>query len=321
MGWRERLIVGDPFEQFGSVYGTASQLAADYESIFARGVGGVANIIYTAAALLLLEPIFPIVMVAALVVGIWRRDAGLLAVLAVFGSVLGFAIFAFLTGRTGGWWRYYITIIPLTVLLAGLVVGRASSTEWGSAGWSTLLGSRRRVLPAGVMSRSPSRLPAVTAVVFAIGLVVAAPTSVGATFDAFSRFGFELRDSRIEYRQAQVYRVVAGRTVATYLDELDLADGSVLVDVFLGFPAVLSSDDPKQFVITTDRDFEAILADPSAFDVEYLLVPKPDEELASLDAINIAYPTMYADGAGIATLSKSFDSDVGYNWRLYRLDQ
>jgi hypothetical protein len=96
--------------------------------------------------------------------------------------------------------------------------------------------------------------------------------------------------------------------------------GSVLVDDFLGFVIVMASEHPDQFVITPDRDFQAILADPAQAGVRYVLVP-PDRDLGSLDAVNRAYPHIYDSGAGIATLTNQFNdaSDLGRNWRLYRL--
>jgi hypothetical protein len=83
---------------------------------------------------------------------------------------------------------------------------------------------------------------------------------------------------------------------------------------------VMTSEHSDQFVITSDRDFQAILADPAQAGVQYLLVP-PDRDLGLLDAINRAYPHIYENGAGVATLVKQFNdgSDLGRNWRLYLL--
>jgi hypothetical protein len=110
------------------------------------------------------------------------------------------------------------------------------------------------------------------------------------------------------------------RSVAAYIDSLHPGRGSVLVDDFLGFVIVMTSNHPEQFVITPDRDFQPILADPAQAGVRYLLVP-PDRQLGSLDALNRAYPHLYDDGGGIATLVREFDdvSDLGTNWRLYSL--
>ena len=76
------------------------------------------------------------------------------------------------------------------------------------------------------------------------------------------------------------YRVA--RDVAGYLDSLELPDGAVVIDVALGFWVVLQSDRPRQFVITPDRDFEAVVADPATFDAKYLLV-SPASGVGSLE--------------------------------------
>ena len=93
----------------------------------------------------------------------------------------------------------------------------------------------------------------------------------------------------------------------------------MLVDSFIGYAIVLSSTRPEQFVITSDRDFKQAIADPSGTGVQYILVPR-ERGLASLDAINRAYPAMYESGAGIAHLIQEFPNvGDGADWRLYRV--
>jgi hypothetical protein len=116
-------------------------------------------------------------------------------------------------------------------------------------------------------------------------------------------------------------RWLTDRAVADYIDSLDPGRGAVLVDDFLGFVVVMASDHPDQFVITADRDFQSILADPANAHVQYLLVP-PDRDLGSLDAINRHYPHVYDNGAGIAQLVREFHdvSDLHVDWKLYRVN-
>ena len=123
----------------------------------------------------------------------------------------------------------------------------------------------------------------------------------------------EMPSERHQYRGA--------RDVATYLDSLELADGSVVIDVALGFWVVLQSERPRQFVITPDRDFEAVVADPATFGAKYLLV-SPASGVGSLSAISRAYPGIFQNGAGIGTLEREFLSPGGeqHSWRLYRVD-
>jgi hypothetical protein len=123
----------------------------------------------------------------------------------------------------------------------------------------------------------------------------------------------EMPSERHQYRVA--------RDVAAYLDQLDLPDGAVVIDVALGFWVVLQSDRPRQFVITPDRDFEAVVADPATFGARYLLV-SPSSGIGSLSAITREYPGIYENGAGLATLEREFLSPGGeqHTWRLYRVD-
>jgi hypothetical protein len=73
-------------------------------------------------------------------------------------------------------------------------------------------------------------------------------------------------------------------------------------------------------VITSDTDFEQILADPSANGVKYVLIPEDTVE-GTLDAVNRAYPGAYATGKGIGKLVETFHdtSDNETDWRLYRI--
>ncbi|MGH9074457.1 MAG: ABC transporter, partial [Acidimicrobiales bacterium] len=117
--------------------------------------------------------------------------------------------------------------------------------------------------------------------------------------------------------RAYAHRFAPYRRIAAYLDRRHLPPGSVLTDVAFSFAVVLDSTRPGQFVITPDRDFQEAVADPPRFHVRYLLVPHPAG--ASYDALNVAYPTLYATGAGFATLVRQFPGTDGPTYRLYRV--
>ena len=109
------------------------------------------------------------------------------------------------------------------------------------------------------------------------------------------------------------------RRIAADLDALRLAPGTVLLDDFLGFAMPLSSRNPTQFAITSDRDFQSILADPAGNGIRYVLVPDPVEQ-GRLDAVNRRSPSLYANGAGMATLVRQYPNDADrVGWRLYHL--
>lgn len=116
-------------------------------------------------------------------------------------------------------------------------------------------------------------------------------------------------------------RFINDRAIAGDLDSRHLPRGSVLIDEFLGYAIVLASAYPDQFVITSDRDFKNVVADPAGTGVKYMLVPATTN-LGSLDALNSAYPRVYETGAGIGTLEASYadGSDYRDDWRLYSIN-
>jgi hypothetical protein len=292
------VIVGNPFEQFSSVYGTASQLETG--SVFN---GTAADRFNMAIAVLRgFEPALVIIGPVTLVGAILRRDPRWFAAIAIMGSILSFALVAWVAGKTGGWIRYYITIIPVTVLLAGLLIAWFRQGELSG-----------RIRPPLVWLRAGLVAGVMAAVVG--GTAVALPTSWDTMRDSYLGRG--------EWNKlADLPQYVMGAEVSSYVDSLHLGDGQLLVDVFLGFPIVLESDYPRQFVETTDRDFKAVLTDPQTFGVRYILVP-PTAGLGSLDAIIRQWPGIYSNGAGIGTLVKEFDvpgTSGLFQWRLYAVD-
>jgi hypothetical protein len=117
-----------------------------------------------------------------------------------------------------------------------------------------------------------------------------------------------------------LHEFAAERQVASYLDRRHLPDGSVLTDDALSFPVILASSRPKQFIITSDRDFEAAVAYPPVNRVRYLLVSR---DANGLDALTAQYPELYENGAGIGHEVAEFDADspTARSWRLYEVDE
>ena len=127
-------------------------------------------------------------------------------------------------------------------------------------------------------------------------------------------------------RKALEHRIAATfsteRTIADYLDSLDLPDSSVITDTVYGFAVVAASEDPNMFVIPSDGDFTERLNDPAAGGIRYLLAV-PNEGRGVSDALNLRYPTLYETGADIATLELEIpnDGDSQPDWRLYRVNE
>ena len=279
------LITGAPFEQFTSSYGVAAQVIAGL---------GVFDIDLTDFELMVqqvlgFQPLAIAIVATSMAVAAWRRDFRWLGPAMTFGAVLVFVIWAWMTGRTAGWVRYYIAVIPLGLMFAAY-----------------LLSPRRGSGPL-----RPSLMTAVgVLILLVVGLSSAASTA--------RTLGDPIAGRSDLYVEG---RYDLARATSSFIDGLDAPEGAVLIDTYAGSPVVALSARPQQFVITSDRDFPDALEDPRGAGIEYIVVP-PDDGLTSLDAINRTYPGMWANGATIGRLVGEFDSPVGEtNWRVYELDQ
>ena len=109
------------------------------------------------------------------------------------------------------------------------------------------------------------------------------------------------------------------RKVAEFLDRKKLPDGSVLMDTFSGWAIWLASDDPRQFVVTSDYDFTSDLNRLWESGIRYVVVSKSD--LTVPDAINLRYPSLWDKGFENATLVYSANGPMGTERRrIYRID-
>ena len=330
------LIVGDPFQQFTSVYGLSSQIAVAGADFQARtGQGTAAAYPYIAGQVVGLSPLVLILVPIALVAGGRRPNAAAWAVLATLGAVVAWAVVGFLTGRTLGWLRYSIAVVPLDCLLVAALVGTRTGRlpafvpAWTPRGRLASMAEALRLEVARIRWPGPplTRVRPLVRPVASVGfigiLVVTIPigalTMLDERFNPSGGEGFLLRpivhDGPYLETDSPLAQYLAGRDVATYLDSLGLHDGQVLLDSSSGFPIILQSRDPRQFVITSDRDFQAAVQAPAAFGIRYLVVPD-DVGYAKLDALNRAYPGLYETGAGIASLVRTF-SENGAAWRIY----
>ncbi len=296
------IIVGHPFEQFASIYGNDSQMRT-----LSLGHSG-ADVLGALVQVLALQPLLIVAIAFGGLHAARRRDLRVLAIIAVLVPVLLFAGWARSNGTIAPWLRYFIVVIPLAVLMAGFSVGEADLGETIGR-----LGLRGRL-------KTSLKVAAVMSVAVAVAASAAAMTDPSVAPEEGHELAYLTTGGQATAdQQRAARRFVTERAIAAYLDGLHLPRGSVLVDSFMGFVIVLSSKRPEQFVITSDRDFKQAIADPSGTGVQYILVPR-DGGLASLDAINQAYPGLYGSGAGVGHLVQDF-RNVGdrADWRLYRV--
>lgn len=270
------VIVGDAFVQFNSRYGNASILNASGTAA-ANGTGWP-RIVLALVQAGAYAPLGVLVGLVAAIVAWWRRDRRALALVALVAP-LAFSIAAYTRGQTFGFLRYYIPALPLALLSLAFLLHPLP---------------RMRPSVPRMLARESFGATALAAVVVATSLVTTAvvmtnvriapaeqPVVAAATHHSLSvaeRHAVTLLDS--------------AHHVARAIDRLGLASRSIAVDTFnCGSLIVLGSRNPAQFIITSDRDFERVVADPAAFRVPYVLVPNAD---LGIEAIGLEHPGIFS---------------------------
>lgn len=287
-GW---IINGELFATFSSQYGNSSQVAQRMAHVGRTDAGS--QWVVVAARLLGMQPLTGLAVAMAVLIAVLRRKVDALVPVAVFGATLAFAAVAQHFSMTFGWFRFYLLAIPMVVCIA-------------IACWSSSRPDRARSSGAGHSAR-----PA--AVLLTTSVLVAIPVTTPLVVNEDIAYG-QLESSFISLvdpagnppeKQPARRRLISERQLAHWLDAKNLSDGSVLMDTFLAWGIWLSSDHPKQFVITSDYDFSAALNRPWDMGIRYIVATNP--QLNIPDAINRRYPALWSTGAGIATLIYSAD--------------
>lgn len=311
------LITGDALAQFSSRYGNAAIL----EQSGGGSGGGLEALAFSVSEIVVLAPGLALVGAVVAVLAVRRRDPEPLALL-VLVAVLAFACLTYFRGMTFPFLRFYISAIPLLVAGAAMVA------------------PRRGTMPARRLGPHPVRrdddpaefravLPAFALFVVAAGL----PVTAGAMLSPqLSQEQHALHTALVPWvpysdpdlrvrEEAILDSFDTERRLAEYLDSLDLPEGSVLVDTVLGFPLIAATEKPETFVIPSDRDFVTILNDPAAYGIQYLLTVPEDGRGAS-DALNLRYPLIFENGAGLSTLELEV-ANSGLDrptWRMWRVN-
>ena len=119
------VIVGHPFDQFSSAYGNSALVESG---------GGRAAINPTLIVMqwLVLAPVLPLVVAAAGVIAVRRRDLALVPPVALLSSVLAFEALVYFAGSLFGFLRYQIVVVPLLAVLAGYIFSRRRQRRRGA---------------------------------------------------------------------------------------------------------------------------------------------------------------------------------------------
>jgi hypothetical protein len=332
LGWAAVcwIITGVPLQQFSAVYGNSS-LNAAWGITASTNLSEVAtNLEQVLRSIMGLEPFLPLIAIAFVVLVVRRRNWTAFGAPVVFGAVLTFMTYAIATHELIPLLRYLVTAIPLALLLLGIVLA-PSPTRGGDTSARGLMPQQTPQHPFQVPS--PTRLGSVPLLLRGAGVTLIAAGLLGTLVLGLLTVEDPVAEAANPSVAPAVQALVTGarmppsaypltvdQQVAAYLDAQRLPAGSVLMDDFSGYGIEMLSNNPLQFVITSDRDFQQVLADPAAFDVKYVLLPPPTN-LGKLDAINRAYPGAYASGKGIGVLVRTFKATYasGTDWRLYRV--
>jgi hypothetical protein len=310
------IIVGHPFEQFSSAYGTASQIK------LLGGPGGstVTRFWWVFRALLWQVPALPVLAFLAVRSGWRQRDAGTLAVLSILGAVVAFEVVAFTLGQIAWALRYLIYAIPFTVMLAACYARpeslRGESRLPERARW-TLVTRGHTYLVRNMVA------PVVALALAASCVFATEHTMLYTPYDGPDQQNlvYVLWPHSPKAKASPLrgnWKAVGKEAVR--LDALHLGHGAIMVDNFNPcIPnLVLQSKHPKQFAIPNDEDFIQKMGSPYQAGVRYFLVPKP-VGLGQVDALNKEWPTLYYDGAGLANLVGSVNMTGCPPFRLYKL--
>lgn len=305
-----RILVGEWFPTFGSKYGNSAQVQSAAHWIQqATGTTIGQTLWYLSRQISALAPLLALLLVAAAVLAVRRRNLTVLVPVVVFGSVMAFCGLVLVVGSSFGWLRFQITAIPMATLLAGAVIGMLSAAP----------ATARRARGRG-RSR-PVAAAATVAVLVAVALSwpVQARVLVDPSLNLAREEAPMLSDVFTPNRPGNDPRLLqmfqVERSISDYLDQLAPGDGTVLADSAYAFPIIMSSTHPHTFVISSDFDFQAAVEHPLANHIRYILVRSD----ARSDAVQVQWPQLYANGGSIATLVRNWVGVVG-EWRLYRVD-
>jgi hypothetical protein len=261
------------------------------------------RVIYEVHAIGALAPFLPILLVVAAVVAFKRRDPRVMAPVAVLGGSLGFDMLSYLSNAIDSALRYWIAVVPLGILLLGSLVAAVQTHRPAPVAVPV----RNRSSRAGVRVLG---VPAALCLVLVIMIPTTVFTGSGMLnsqigIEESQQIGFVFK-AHLTANHVEVYpfalamdRYFGGRHLPNGDVVVDNADASGCVPQM-----IVTSSQPKLFVIPNDRDFQRVLADPIAFHSHYLLVPDPTA--LEPGAVNLLYPSLWRTGAGFTKMVHQF---------------
>lgn len=319
------LITGQAFQQFTSQYGNSAILA---QSGAAAPGNPVVALQYSLGAMVILAPLLPLLIPITGALALRRKDLQVAVPMLLFGSVLAFQMLSYATGSTFAFLRFYVAVIPFAAMLALLIApARGFPPSKRPGRYADTVAAETAEPEAPVRSTRPLIGASLAATLLLVTLPVTA-LGMNNQLMAVQEYAMEAvlfpNPENVSAKYNDEVRIAATfrteRRLADYLDALDLPPGSVVMDTVYGFAVLVASDKPDRFVIPSDRDFVRVLNRPLDRGAKYILAV-PNTGRGTSDAVNRRYPSMYENGAEIATLELEIPNDgAGQpNWRLYRI--
>jgi len=310
-------FAGQPFPQFTSKYGNAALIASAHYPATTTA----AHVVHEIKAITYFSPLLALIVTIALVVAVHRRNIQLLGVFAVLGGGLAFTLTSYAANAIFPWYRYYIMVVPLEVLLVGSLFALPShlrQTPPTEAGTSPPIPVRRRHHKRAVGPLAAGALSILLLVPSVLG-TASGMDDMNMAPDIVYYYGFIYHD-HLDHQDLQAQSAYSAiRSIADYLNDQRFPNGDVVVDTADNcIPNVVTNvDNPRMFVIPNDPDFQRVLDDPLAVHAHYFLVQGSGS--AQSDAVGQRYPNL-GSGARWARLVHTFPpKGLCVMFRLFRV--
>jgi len=266
------VITGNPLYFFNSNYSNMAQSESAVQvSTIPELIGYVS---YRAMPFLMV--FFAIVAMRVIGRAVFRYD--FLCLICLVLSLFMFHILMYWNGSSFGWLRFFCYSLPVCAAFLPYESAACRDGYFRPNRPGSHYGGGREKL------RAPGRRVHVSQKLFGVLLLAALVVSVALLNNVMQ--GRKIPDYEGSTHNEE-YRI------ADYINE-KLPDKTILTDVFTTYNIALNVDHFQQLVVSSSTNFKACVADPVGNGVEYVLVPNPKD--APSDALNLAYPNLYAQG-------------------------
>ena len=278
------IITGNPLYFLNSDYSNSGQ------SAFADGAGTfpvlMSHIFYRAIPFLPL--FFAIVLMRIVRKSLFKAD--FFCLLSLVLSLLGFHILMYWRGSSFGWLRFFCYSLPICIAWLPYELSAYQESD-----------PFRTPAPSPLAIRKKDTALNFFKVLLPVSLII----SVFLVQTVMS-------DPVIADQEGGASAFQENLQIADYINH-HLPDKIVLTDVFTTYNVAMNVDHFDNLVVSSSLNFKQCVADPVGNGIEYLLVPNP-QGISNNDAINLAYPGLYAGGADWCAEEKDFG-----NFKLFRV--